>query len=121
MQPPLQPIDLTTLVALLVALPGFAAVVAALVNIGKAVGLVKDGYAAIWATGLNLLGLVALFVATLVVPDFDILTADTLLGQLAQLGGLVLSIVLQLATPRVTHEQALKPSQVPLLSTSHSG
>lgn len=57
------------LLVLFGSLGGVGALVAALVNVGKTVGLVKDGQAPTVSTGLNLVGLVVVFVLGVVAPE----------------------------------------------------
>jgi hypothetical protein len=77
---------------------GVAALVAALVNAGKYLGLVADGKAPTWALGLNLAAFVAFVALRIFTPEFDFAGLDAnakavadlliyLLGFVAQLGG----------------------------------
>jgi hypothetical protein len=64
---------------------GFGALVSALVNILKIPGWVTDGTAQTWVTGLNLLGVVALFAAKAAGIELDMGALDANLGILATL------------------------------------
>lgn len=94
---------LSNLLSQLQVLAGVGALIAFLVNIGKIVGLVKDGTAQNWVAGLNLAGLVALFVLRVFVPSADIGELDGLAATIAQLGVLVLGLVTQLLGSKLAH------------------
>jgi len=96
-------IDLASLVGQFMALAGVGALVAFIVNALKQFGVVKDGDAPTWSTGINLLGLVTLFVLRVFVPQADVGQLDGLAATLAQIGVLVLGLVTQLAASRATH------------------
>ena len=64
--------DITQLVVIVLAVGGFGALVSAVVNILKVLGLVKDGDAPTWITGFDLLGVIALYVATAFKLPFDL-------------------------------------------------
>lgn len=107
------------LVAALLKLGGFAALVAVLVNIGKTIKLVPDGLAPTVSTGLNLVGLIVLYVMGIVKPDFNIEQMDSVAGTLAQILALTFGLIWQLIASRLTHEKALKG--LPLIGKSFSG
>lgn len=90
------------------ALGGVGALIAALVNVLKTVGVVKDGQAPTVSTGLNLAGMVLLFAVGVIKPDFDLAGADKFAGDLAFVLVTVVGFVWQLIASRLTHEQALK-------------
>jgi len=96
-------VDLPNLLSQFLALAGVGALLSFLVNVGKTVGLVKDGQAANWVTGLNLAGLVALFVLKVFVPSADIGEIDGLAATIAQIGVLVLGLVTQLLGSKLAH------------------
>jgi hypothetical protein len=75
---------------------GAAAIITVIVNILKLTPLVKDGTADKWSAGLNLLGLVSLFVVKLFWPEVDIQLIDAELSELANVLMVVLTYVLQL-------------------------
>ena len=94
---------------------GYGALIAMLVNVGKGVGIVKDGMAKVWVTGLNLLLVIALYVAG--VYGFDLAGSDSLAGALADLGALAFVVVVQLGGSGLTHA-VVRGS--PVLGVSHS-
>ena len=96
---------------------GFASVVALLVNVGKLIGFVKDGMADKWVAGLNLLGVIALYVTRLVVPDFDVIQVDTVLGEVALAGVYVMGFVGMLLGSKLTYFAA---KGLPVIGTSNS-
>jgi hypothetical protein len=105
------------LLKLLGSLGGIGALVAALVNIGKTVGWIKDGQAPTFMTGFNLLILILLFALGIFRPQADIAGADQIAGQLAVVLITVFGFVWQLISSRLTHD-ALKG--VPVLGKSYS-
>jgi hypothetical protein len=109
--------DLSGLVTGFLSLAGAAGLIAALVNAGKAAGLVQDGKAGMWSLGLNLVGLVTLYIVGLVKPDFDIGQADAVAGSLAQILTLVLALLSQLGISKLAH---LSIKGLPLIGTSYS-
>jgi hypothetical protein len=96
-------VDVSGLLSQFLALAGVGAFFAFLVNVGKTVGLVKDGTAPNWVAGLNLAGLVALFVLKVFVPSADIGQLDGLAATIAQIGVLVLGLVTQLLGSKLAH------------------
>lgn len=96
---------------------GFAAVVSFVVNVLKLVGVIKDGFADKWVAGLNLLGVVALYVTRLVVPDFQIVEIDTTLGEVALAGTYILGFVSMLLGSKITY---FASRGLPLIGTSNS-
>lgn len=107
-----------SLLAAFLALGGVGALIAALVNIAKTVGWVKDGQAPAVATGLNLLGMILLFVVGIVAPDFDVEGANQFAAQLANVLVVVFGFAWQLISSRITHEKALKGA--PLVGKSYA-
>lgn len=96
---------------------GFAAVVSLLVNVGKKFGIVKDGTADKWVAGFNLIGVVALYVARLVVPDFNPIVVDNALGEVALIGGYIFGFVAMLVDSKVTY---FASKGLPVIGTSYS-
>lgn len=84
-------------------LAGFAALIAVAINVGKAVGVVKDGWAPVWSVGLNLVGLVGLFVLQVVDPTVDVAEMDTQAAQFAEVATVVLSYIVQLLSSKLAH------------------
>lgn len=91
---------------------GFAAFVSMLINVGKWIHwvrdgvihyLIPDGSADKWVAGLNLLGVVALYITRLVVPDFQIVEIDTVLGEVALAGTYILGFVSMLIGSKITY------------------
>lgn len=98
-------------------LGGFAALVAALVNGGKAIGWIKDGQAGNVALLLNLTGFVAY--ALLVHFSFDVAGIDVALASIASVIVALLGLLVQFLISGVTH-QALKKSGVAVFGKSYS-
>jgi hypothetical protein len=89
---------------------GVAGVIAALVNVGKVVKIVKDGQAANWATGLNLIALGVLFYLKVFRPELGaefLGVVDQNAGVVAQIITLVLGLVVQLRSSTWTHQTLL--------------
>jgi hypothetical protein len=98
--------DIGSLVAQFLALAGIGALIAFVVNALKTAGVVKDGTAATWATGFNLIGLVALFVLKVFVPSADIGKLDGAAATIAQIGVLVLGLITQMLGSKLAHATA---------------
>lgn len=109
--------DLNALVIQLAALAGLGALIAALVNVGKQIGLVKDGTAQAWSTGLNLAALVGLFALNFFAPNADIAQLDGLAGQLAQWLTISAGLFVQLKGAQAGHAVL---RGVPLIGKSYS-
>lgn len=82
--------DLTTL---LMSLAGVIALITFLVNLGKMIGLVKDGTGETWSKALHLIALVGLFVLGEFFPDVDIWKIDEFAAQLASIGIAILALI----------------------------
>lgn len=89
--------------ALWASLVGFGAVIGVVVNVLKAVGVVKDGQAQNWSVGLNLLGMAILLGLRVYVPDLDIPGADSSLQQLAAVLTVVFNYIMQLIGSKGAH------------------
>lgn len=111
--------DFLNLVEQLLALGGFAALAAIVINVLKAFGVVKDGTAGTWAAGINLAGLIALFISGIFAPEFDIGVVDQHLAQLAKIFSLIFSYVMQNWVSQGTHK-VLSKGQVPVIGKSNS-
>lgn len=98
--------DLGSLVAQFMTLAGVGALIAFVVNALKVAGVVKDGTATSWATGLNLVGLVVLFVLKVFVPAADVGQLDGLAATIAEIGVLVLGLITQLLGSKLAHAAA---------------
>ena len=95
--------DLSNLVSQFLALAGVGAFFALVINALKVAGVVKDGDAPTWATGLNLVGLVALFLLRVFVPSADIGKLDGVAATVAQIGVLVLGLITQMLGSKLAH------------------
>ena len=111
--------DFWAVVAQFVTLGGFAALAAIVINVLKAIGVVKDDTAGTWAAGINLAGLITLYVTKIVSPDLNIAGVDAHLSQLAEILTLIFAYVMQNWVSRGTHE-VLASGKVPLIGTSYS-
>lgn len=98
-------------------LAGIAALIAVLINVGKLAGVVKDGQAQTWSAGLNLAGLIALFVLRIFKPDFDIGIIDEQAAALANAAVVIIGYITQLLSSKLAH---LAFKNVPMLGTSFS-
>jgi len=107
-------LDLTLLLQNFLLLSGFAALVAALINVGKAIGIVPDGSAPTVSGFLNLAGFVAFVVAKVV--NFDVAQFDPLLATVANLIMLVLGLLGQIGISRAVNAGI---RGVPLIGYSH--
>lgn len=95
-----QGVDFSALLGQFTALAGVGALIAALVNTLKKFGVVKDGDAMTWATGLNLVGIVALYLLRVFAPSVDVGGVDSLAQSIAEILVLVVGVVLQLGLTR---------------------
>lgn len=95
--------DITMLFSQWTALIGFGALIAVLINIGKALKIVKDGTATIWSTGLNLIGFIVLVVLRVVQPDFSFESLDPVAQNIATVLSSIFGIILQLLGSYGTH------------------
>jgi len=77
----------------------------------------RDGAAPTWSTGLNLVGLVLLFVLKVFVPSADVAQLDGAAATLAQLGVLILGLITQLGFAKLAHATV---RGVPLIGKTHS-
>ena len=98
-------------------LAGFAALIALLINIGKAAGWVKDGQAPIVSAGLNLLGLAGLFATKVFWPEVQIGVVDAQVSDFVQVGVVVFTYILQLLASKGANA-AIKG--VPVVGYSHT-
>lgn len=124
---PLQPGFLESILLEFGTLLGFAAFVSMLINVGKmihwrdkegnTVYLIPDGTADKWIAGLNLAGVIALYIIRLVIPEFDVLQVDTLLGEIALAGTYLLGFVLMLVGSKITY---FGTRGLPVIGTSNS-
>ncbi len=111
--------DFMSLIEQLLALGGFAAIVAIVINVLKAIGVVKDGTAGTWAAGFNLVGLITLYLLKIFAPEVDISGVDAHLSQLAEIFSLIFSYVIQNWVSQGTHK-VLSNGNVPVIGTSYN-
>ncbi len=104
--------DFNSFIAFFASLAGTGALITCLVNILKTVGLVKDGQAPSYVIGLNLLGLIVLFVVGVIKPDVNIQGLDQDAAQIASILILVFGFVWQLVSSKFTHDKVLKGTPV---------
>jgi len=95
--------SLETLLSLFASLGGVAALVTALVNALKRIGVVKDGQSANASLLLNAAGFLAVILLKVFAPTFDFTSADATAGSLAQILVLVLGLVGQLIVSKGLH------------------
>lgn len=100
-------------------LVGVAALVAALINILKLVGLVQDATAGRWSAGINLVAFAALVAFGVFQPSLALEVLDSTAGQIAQILLFVLGYLVQIVVSPATHAQ-LKDMRIPLIGTSFS-
>ena len=109
--------DFNNLVIQFGTLAGFAALVAAIINILKSAGLVKDGQAQTYSAILNLVGLAGLLSLQVFRPQADVTYLD---GQAAQIANVLLVVsgyVVQLGGAKLMH---LILTGMPLVGKSYS-
>lgn len=99
-------------------LAGFAALVTVIVNVLKFFGVVKDGTADKWVAGFNLVGFIALYVVRHIIPDFNPIPIDSTMGEIALVGGYVLSYVTMLLGSKLTY---VAVKGLPFIGKSNSG
>jgi len=88
--------DVQILLTTVIGMTGLGALVSVLISWGKSAGVVTDGTAQTWVTGLNLVAIVALFVAKVAGVELDMTALDANLGTVAtilvSIGQLVLAM-----------------------------
>lgn len=100
-------------------LVGVAAAIAAIINAGKTVGLIKDGDSGAWSALLNLIALAVLVSLKLYRPDISLEEVDVQVGAFAQIIGLLLSFIVQIKFSKLAHEE-LSDAGVPVVGKSFS-
>lgn len=117
---PFAPIDfdLASLLPQFLALAGFAALAAAVINSLKAAGVVKDGQAPTYSLLINLAGFVALVLVKVFSPQTDINSADQTLETVAQILVLVLGLIGQFGASKVANNSL---RGIPVIGYSHAG
>lgn len=111
-------IDYVAVIATFTALVGFPALVAAIVNILKVLGVVVDGDASKWVAGFNVLGLILVLVTRTFFPALAFEALDAQLGGMALFLTTILSFVVQMGVSKSAHE-SLKG--LPVVGKSFSG
>ena len=110
--------ELTDLALQYGSLAGVAAFVAVLINIGKTIGVVKDGSSQQWSLALNVIGFLGFIALGVFTPDISIEGLDQNAATLANILLSLLGLFVQLGVSRGTHN-TLKG--LPLVGKSFSG
>jgi len=76
--------DIQALVFIVLGMAGFGGLISAVVNILKSVGVVKDGQTPTWITGLNLVGVIAVFLLKVFNAPIDLQAVDQNMKLLAE-------------------------------------
>lgn len=103
-----------------VSLVGVPALIAALINVLKYIGLVKDTTASNWSAGFSLVAFLAVVLLRVLRPDIMLDVLDGYAGQVAQIIVYLMSFIVMMLAPAAFHAR-LKSAQVPLLGKSFSG
>lgn len=98
-------------------LVGVAALIAALVNVAKTLGIVPDGSAAKVSAGLSLAAFIGLVALKIFRPDVDVTGLDKIAADAAVATLYILGLVVQLGLPARFHG-FLANSRVPLIGKS---
>ncbi len=101
------------------ALIGVAALVSALVQLGKIIGLIKDGKSDQWTAILNLLAFIALVGLRIYRAEWTLEYLDTYAGLIAQALVYILGFVIQITSSKPIYDR-MKAARVPLLGWSFS-
>jgi hypothetical protein len=109
--------DITQLVVIVLAVGGFGALVSAGVNVLKVMGLVKDGDASTWITGFDLLGVIALYVATAFKLPFGLEIIGQQMGVIATFLIALGQLIVAFGGSKLFYSMA---RGVPLIGKSHS-
>lgn len=114
---PAPALDLTSLAAQFAALAGAGALISALVNAGKAAGLVKDGQAPTIVTAFNILGVAGLLALRVFQPGADLAGMDATAGGIATALIAITGLVVQLGGSKLFHTLA---KSTPVIGKSFS-
>jgi hypothetical protein len=98
---------------------GVSKLIAALINLLKTIGVVKDGTSAKWAAALNLLAFIALVLVGVFKPALTMELLDGYAGQIAAILLFVLGFISQIVGSQSAHI-ALSNARVPLIGKSYS-
>lgn len=110
-------VDLPALLTSFLALAGFAALSAAVINAGKFAGLIADGQAPNVSLALNVVGFAALAILRLFKPDFDVAGADSVLATVATILTSILALGGQLGFTKIINNGI---KGLPVIGYSHS-
>lgn len=108
--------NLADLIELYKGLLGFAALIAAIVNAAKKIGLIPDGYAGLASLVLNLVGLVVTF--AVVYFGGDVYQWDSVAKVIADLLGLLIVLSAQIGMSYTVH-RLLADSGIPIIGHRH--
>jgi len=86
-------------------LVGFSALASLIVNVLKLLHVVQDGTADKWVAGINAIGVVALYVVRLFIPEFAVAPIDSVLYEVAVVGGFLMTYVGMLWGSKFTYTQ----------------
>lgn len=120
--PPLEPDVLNIAITIMVgfaSLIGVSKLIAALINLLKLTGLVRDGTSATWSASLNLAAFAALVLLGVYRPDLTMELLDGYAGQIAGVLLFLLGFLTQIVGSKSGHT-ALSNASVPLIGTSYS-
>lgn len=109
--------DFVTLLAVYAALGGVGGLIALVINVGKTLGWVPDGSAATVSTGLNILGLAAVFALGVFKPGVDIGQVDASVQQFVDAATILFGLFVQLGGAKWVHSLV---RGVPLVGKSYS-
>lgn len=98
---------------------GVSKLIAAVINLLKTIGVVKDGTSAKWAAALNLLAFLTLVLLGVFRPDLTMELLDGYAGQIAAILLFVLGFISQIVGSQSAHI-ALSNARVPLIGKSFS-
>jgi len=115
---PVAQLDFGALVDSLKSLVGISALIAAIVNIGKSAGMVKDGQAGTWSAILNLVALIGLVTAQLTGYANMIPWIDSQAGGLAAVASTIFMFVAQVWMSRQVHAGVF--AGLPVIGISNS-
>lgn len=98
---------------------GVSKLIAAVINLLKTIGVVKDGTSAKWAAALNLLAFIVLVLLGVFKPALTMELLDGYAGQIAAILLFVLGFISQIVGSQSAHV-ALSNARVPLIGKSFS-
>lgn len=105
------------LFAAFVLLSGVGTLIAALINAGKRVGVVKDGTAPTWSLGLNAIAFIGFVALNIFAPQIDVAGLDANAQAIADVIVAVLGFVSQIGASKVANV-ALRGA--PVVGFSHN-